>query len=119
MIWTPAGSAWGAVLNDALSAKGQPPMAPTDAKSLMRTPLMIAMPRPMAQALGWPDTPIGYADILALAQDPNGWGAKGHPEWGPFKLGKTNPNFHQRPQRHHRPVLRGHRQDLGPHPGGS
>ena len=22
-----------------------------------------------------------------------GWAAHGHPEWGPFRLGKTNPNF--------------------------
>ena len=28
-----------------------------------------------------------------LAQNPEGWGAVGHPEWGPFRLGKTNPNF--------------------------
>ena len=26
-------------------------------------------------------------------QDPKGWGAKGHPEWGPFKLGHTQPEF--------------------------
>jgi Ca-activated chloride channel family protein len=81
------------VVNQRLADKGQPAMAPADARSFMLTPLVIAMPRPMAQALGWPDTPIGYADLLALAQDPNGWASKGHPEWGAFKLGKTNPNF--------------------------
>ena len=59
----------------------------------MLTPLVIAMPKPMAEALGWPDTPIGFADILALANDPQGWAKFGHPEWGPFKLGKTSPNF--------------------------
>ena len=59
----------------------------------MLTPLVIAMPQPMAEALGYPNTPIGYADILRLANDPAGWGAFGHPEWGPFRLGKTNPNF--------------------------
>ena len=47
----------------------------------------------MAEALGWPETPIGCADILALATNPEGWAAHGHPEWGPFRLGKTNPNF--------------------------
>jgi Ca-activated chloride channel homolog len=47
----------------------------------------------MAEALGYPDTPIGFADVLRLARDPAGWGAYGHPEWGPFRLGKTNPNF--------------------------
>ncbi|MGH9283386.1 MAG: extracellular solute-binding protein, partial [Acidimicrobiales bacterium] len=33
------------------------------------------------------------ADLIALSQDPAGWGSKGHPEWGRFKFGKTNPNF--------------------------
>ncbi|MDQ4068821.1 MAG: substrate-binding and VWA domain-containing protein [Actinomycetota bacterium] len=92
VVWSPASSAWGAILNHRLSLAGQPAQAPAS-KPFMRTPLVIAMPRPMAEALGWPNTPIGYADILNLAQDPAGWGAKGHPEWGPFRLGKTNPNF--------------------------
>ena len=65
----------------------------TAAEPFMLTPLVIAMPKPMADALGYPETPIGYADILRLANDPEGWGAYGHPEWGPFLLGKTNPNF--------------------------
>ena len=30
--------------------------------------------------------------MLALATDPQGWASKGHPEWGKFTLGKTNPN---------------------------
>ena len=92
VIWSPASSAWGAILNQRLSTTGRPAQAPTS-RPFMRTPLVIAMPRPMAEALGWPNTPIGYADILKLAQDPAGWGGKGHPEWGPFRLGKTNPNF--------------------------
>ncbi|MFV0317905.1 MAG: extracellular solute-binding protein [Microthrixaceae bacterium] len=92
-LWSPASSAWGAVLNQRLSDAGEPPMAAEDPTPFMLTPLVIAMPEPMAQALGWPDTPIGWGDILELAQSPEGWGAKGHPEWGPFRLGKTNPNF--------------------------
>jgi Ca-activated chloride channel family protein len=54
---------------------------------------VIAMPKPMAEALGYPQTPIGFGDLLALAKAPDGWASKGHPEWGAFKLGKTNPNF--------------------------
>ena len=91
-VWSPAASSWGTILNQRLTAKGEPAMV-SSAKPFMLTPLVIAMPRPMAEALGWPDTPIGYADILALARNPEGWGSKGHPEWGAFKLGKTNPNF--------------------------
>jgi Ca-activated chloride channel family protein len=59
----------------------------------MLTPLVIAMPEPMARALGYPAKPLGFSDVLDLARNQQGWGAFGHPEWGPFKLGKTNPNF--------------------------
>jgi len=93
VIWSPAASSWGAVLNHRLGQAGQPPMAPADARPFMLTPLVIAMPKPMADALGYPDTPVGYGDLIALSQDPNGWASKGHPEWGRFKFGKTNPNF--------------------------
>jgi Ca-activated chloride channel family protein len=92
-IWSPASAAWGQVLNQRLAEKGEAPMAPEDPTPFMLTPLVIAMPEPMAEAIGWPDQPIGWADILALARTPEGWAAKGHPEWGPFRLGKTNPNF--------------------------
>ena len=92
VIWSPASSAWGAILNQRLADQGQPEMAPPGVP-FMVTPLVIAMPEPMADALGYPEQPIGFADILALSRDNEGWGAFGHPEWGPFRLGKTNPNF--------------------------
>ncbi len=59
----------------------------------MLSPLVIAVPEPMADALGYPETPIGWEDVLELATDPEGWAAFDHPEFGPFKLGKTNPHF--------------------------
>jgi Ca-activated chloride channel family protein len=92
VLWSPASTAWGAVLNQRLFDKGEPAMA-KDFQRIMITPLVLGMPRPMAEALGWPETEIGWADVLALASDPEGWGALGHPEWGDFRLGKTNPNF--------------------------
>ncbi len=92
VIWSPAASSWGAILNQRLAERGDPAMT-GDFTSFMLTPLVIAMPRPMAEALGWPDEPLGFADILALTRDPQGWAAHGHPEWGAFRLGKTNPNF--------------------------
>ncbi|AXV08725.1 hypothetical protein DVS28_a4057 [Euzebya pacifica] len=93
VIWSPAGSAWGGVLNQQLIDAGQAPIAPTDFEPFMLTPLVIAMPEPMAEALGYPEEPIGWNDLLELSQNPEGWAAFGHPEWGPFRLGKTNPNF--------------------------
>jgi Ca-activated chloride channel family protein len=91
-VWSPASSAWGAIVNQRLADAGEQPIVPSS-DPFMLTPLVIAMPKPMADALGYPETPVGFADILALARDPKGWGAHGHPEWGPFRLGKTNPNF--------------------------
>ena len=88
VIWSPAASAWAGIVNDRAGAELAPAGTP-----FMLTPLVIAMPQPMAEALGWPDEQIGFADLAPLANDPAGWGAVGHPEWGPFRLGKTNPNF--------------------------
>lgn len=89
-VWTPASSAWVQLL--LARAPAQATLIPSDyvRKSLFTSPLVIAMPAPMATALGYPA--IGWSDIFALATDPAGWGAKGHPAWGPFRLGKTNPH---------------------------
>ncbi|MBM3695550.1 MAG: VWA domain-containing protein [Actinobacteria bacterium] len=92
VLWSPAATSWGAVVNHRLAEAGLPAMA-NDFERIMITPLVLGMPRPMAQALGWPEAEIGWADVLALVENPEGWGAYGHPEWGEFKLGKTNPNF--------------------------
>lgn len=88
VVWSPAASAWGAIVNERAGAVLAPEGTP-----FMLTPLVIAMPQPMAEALGYPDEPIGFADLVALSKNPEGWGSVGHPEWGPFRLGKTNPNF--------------------------
>lgn len=61
--------------------------------NLLLSPVVIAMWRPMAEALGWGTKAIGWTDILALAQDPRGWASVGHPEWGSFKFGHTHPEF--------------------------
>ncbi len=64
-----------------------------ESRNLVLSPVVIAMWRPMAEALGWPGRPLGWSDILALAKDPAGWAAHGHPEWGAFKLGHTHPEY--------------------------
>jgi len=92
VVWSPASSAWGAILDQRLADSGAKAMA-GQGVPFMNTPLVIAMPKPMAEALGWPDKPLGWSDVLGLANNPQGWAAFGHPEWGQFRLGKTNPNF--------------------------
>ncbi len=90
-VWTPAASTWVSLLKSDLTAKDRPNIVPAATQSVTSTPLVLAVPEPMAKALGWPSAQIGWSDVLALATDPKGWASKGHPEWGRFTLGKTNP----------------------------
>ena len=87
--WSPASSLWGRLLNYEAD-KGY---IAKDNPSLARTPLVIAMWEPPARALGWPKKPIGFGEVLRLATSKNGWADYGHPEYGRFKLGHTNPDF--------------------------
>ena len=74
----------------------------------MLTPLVIAMPRPMAEALGWPNEPIGFADLVPLANDPAGWGVGRPPRVGPVPPRQDEPQLlDERAQLHDRRVLRG------------
>jgi len=61
--------------------------------NLVLSPVVIAMWQPMAEAIGWGKKPVGWADILALAKDPQGWAAHGSPQWGRFKFAHTHPEF--------------------------
>lgn len=60
-------------------------------QNLVLSPVVIAMWKPMAEALGWGRQLVGWADVVALARKPEGWAALGHPEWGRFRFGHTHP----------------------------
>jgi Ca-activated chloride channel family protein len=87
--WSPASSLWGRLLNQAADRKY---VADVN-RSLVASPVVIAMWEPLARALGWPRKAIGFADILRLATTKSHWSAYGRPTFGTFKLGHTNPDF--------------------------
>jgi Ca-activated chloride channel family protein len=90
-VWSPSTSLWKSVLNyEADTELGG--SNPGDGDPLLLNPVVLAMWKPMAQALGWPSKPIGLKDVLDLNANPKGWGSVGHPEWGPFKYAHTNPD---------------------------
>ena len=70
---------------------GKDLIASTD--NLVLSPVVIAMWKPMAEAIGWGKKPVGWADILALARNEKGWAAYGFPQWGKFKFGHTHPEY--------------------------
>jgi Ca-activated chloride channel family protein len=45
--------------------------------------------------LEYPGRSLGWSDIFQLVNNSKGWGAKGaaYNDWGPFRLGKTNPTI--------------------------
>ncbi|MBC8077192.1 MAG: VWA domain-containing protein [Chloroflexales bacterium] len=87
--WSPSASTWLEVLKQ---ESGNANVAVSN-KPLVLTPVVIGMWKPMAEAMGWPNTSIGWGDMLALIKDPQGWGKFGHPEWGKFSWGHTDPEI--------------------------
>jgi Ca-activated chloride channel family protein len=88
-VWSPAATTWLVLLAQHRSDDGHGDIVQGVAHSLMQSPLDIAMPESMANALPTPGK-IGWQDIYDLARDPKGWGLYGK-SWGPFRLGKTDP----------------------------
>ncbi len=93
-VFSPATGAYVTLLDQAWQSRDghTRPIAPPG-EPLVLSPIVIAMWRPMAEALGWPNKPLGWSDILAVSRDPGGWGRFGHPEWGAMKLGHTHPEY--------------------------
>jgi Ca-activated chloride channel family protein len=95
-IWSPAGSVWLTLANDAWRQKNNGKdlvgSGATDALSVVSSPIVIAMWKPLAEALGWPQKQIGWSDIANLAGKSDGWGAYGKGEYGAFKFGHTHPD---------------------------
>lgn len=93
VVWSPGAPSWVEQLNEQWRTRYGGALMSADCKPVVYTPLGFAMWRPMAEALGWPDTPIGWQTIVDLASDPNGWGSYGHPEWGKFRFGHAHPQY--------------------------
>ena len=113
VVWSPAANSWRLILNQRLTDAGRPEMAPEGTPEMV-SPLVIAMPKEMATALGWPDTPIGYSDILAPRDRSCGLGCE-EPTLGLVQARQDEPQLlDQRPVVADRGVLRVRRQDGRP-----
>ncbi|MBN1486153.1 MAG: VWA domain-containing protein [Anaerolineae bacterium] len=92
-VWSPASSVYVPVTNAEWRKQHTEDLVIGTPPDLVLSPVVIAMWRPMAEALGWPERELGWADIGELATLDEGWAAYGYPEWGNFKFGHTHPNF--------------------------
>src|SRR3954466_5615735 len=87
-VWSPSSSFWGRLANLQTDTR----IVADENPSIVRTPLGIAMWKPMAEKLGWPKKQINFKEIIKLATAPNGWASVGA-QFGPFKYVHTNPDF--------------------------
>ncbi len=92
-VWSPGDQSWIDGANQVWRDRTGSPLVPDPCTPTVYAPIGFAMWRPMAEALGWPDEPISWDDLVQLSADPAGWEALGHPEWGQFKFGHTHPDY--------------------------
>jgi Ca-activated chloride channel family protein len=90
-VWSPASSILLPVANAEWT--GATPLVDAAPPALVLSPVVIAMWEPMAQALGWPEKQLGWADIAEMASSGATWADYGHAEWGPFQFGHTHPAY--------------------------
>jgi Ca-activated chloride channel family protein len=86
--WVPESTAW--VRRASVDADAER-MMPDLQPSLGRTPTVIAMPRPLAEAAGVIGKKLSWQKILDTFSSAKGWETYGHAEWGPFKIGLPDP----------------------------
>jgi len=59
-VWVPDSSTW------LLRLKQEAPgFVPTDGKPIAQSPVVVAMPQPVAEQIGWPTKKLGWKDLLA------------------------------------------------------
>ena len=93
VVWSPGDQSWADLINNKWRQEENRPLISQLCDPTIYAPIGFAMWRPMAEALGWPDTPIGWDTIVELAADPDGWATYGHPEWGQFRFGHSHPAY--------------------------
>ena len=93
VVWSPGEMTWVDQLNERWNRDNQTPVMSKTFDATVLTPVGLAMWRPMAETMGWPEDPISWAELIELANDPQGWASYGHPEWGRLRLGHTHPQY--------------------------
>lgn len=88
-LWIPDDKVWANILADQGGGAFQ-----SDCVSVAQSPLVIALWRPLAEALGWPGRDLGWLDIGSLAADSSAWAYYSGGQYGAtLRLGHTHPGL--------------------------
>ena len=88
-VWLPSSTAWVALLQAQRGAGHRPNIVPPELPPVATTPLVLAMPKPVAARIGWPRRQLAWSQAYGLGLQ--GWKAAGHPEAGEFRMGTSDP----------------------------
>jgi Ca-activated chloride channel family protein len=91
--WSPGDQSWVDQANVVWQDRSGHPLVSGACPPTVYAPIGFALWRPMAEAMGWPDQPIGWDEIVALAADPQGWARYGRPQWGQFTFGHPHARY--------------------------
>ena len=94
-VWTPAATSWVRRLqhSDAGAVTNAGPGG--DLPSVTRTPLVLAMPQPIADQVSGTggERSVGWETVVNWARDPASWQRDTGGRWGDFKVGRTDPGY--------------------------
>ena len=89
-VWVPKSTLWVELLRAEVD---DPTIISEEPMVLARSPTVMALPKPMAEQLGWPDAQMSWGNFLELADDDDGWATHGAADWGAFRLDLTDPRY--------------------------
>ena len=89
-VWIPQSTVWVELLRDQLD---DPTIVEPEPSILARSPTVMAMPRPMAEAVGWPQEGLSWDRMAEMADSDQPWAAFGESEWRAFQLWLTDPRY--------------------------
>jgi Ca-activated chloride channel family protein len=88
-VWIPDSSLWVSVAASRPAGAAVLAERPT---SIASSPVVLALRRPLAEALGWPQRSLGWLDVIGAFARPDMWTKAGHPEWARLRVGITDPS---------------------------
>ncbi|MFI5954654.1 substrate-binding domain-containing protein [Cryptosporangium sp. NPDC051539] len=87
-VWMPDSSTW---VTATAARSGMAKLFAYDRPSVATSPIVLAAPRPMADALGWPTKPVSWMQLALQRIGGRTWKDYGHPEWGALRIGIGDP----------------------------
>ena len=87
-VWSPSSTGWVRLMQAQRAADHLPDIVPPELPKVATTPLVLAMPKPVAEGLGWPRKQLTWIEALGLAL--RGWGSVGKPQLGAFRMGASD-----------------------------